>query len=42
MNDEEELFVYFNILKLGNLPLYYVFVETIKYLSFSLEFIIFE
>jgi hypothetical protein len=34
MNDYEELFIYFNILKLDNIPLYYVFVETTKYLFF--------
>jgi hypothetical protein len=42
MNDEEQLFVYFNILKIGNVSFYYIFVETIKYLFFELEFIVFE
>lgn len=42
MNDEEELLVYFNILELDNISLYYVFIKTTKYLSFRLEFIVFD
>jgi hypothetical protein len=36
------IFVYFNILKLDNMSPYYVIVETTEYVTFRVEFIVFE